>query len=489
MTHFAELIDQLPLLPHLVLDALRIVNQGEGSEDERRAEWLRLFYFPDPVDGHSRALMGLESPKGSQSTERDFGATTRTQWEILASRAGKVRPALLGGLYFDLLWRERRRHDLPRPHEFARAAIAKYEFAVRERLGNRDLFGEALDACQHLGRLARELNDSSGVLLAAHLMGELIDSVRSEWDNSPAFPLRTAQAIETLIRAIPPGRRDANPRAFQCAESLFEEAIARANAGDLLVAASLMTDAAEKYTALGDAERAAAAKKKTRALFAAGTGQMKPMVVSTVVDAAPFIDWVERMAQGSLHESLLGALRGDDLVPNWQLTRDLATQQADKHPLQSLIPAMQVVDGRPVSREDSGIDEMIRSNWLVAITGGVQMLWNPLLEKLKLEKGLTPEKLIEELVQAQVVPSHNQQAARRAVEAALNGDFLVSCHMLPPIIESGLRHVFAAEGIDMNAFRATDGGKIQERTLGVLFDDDRNSNLVQKAIAVLGEDL
>jgi len=481
--------------------------------------------------------MGLESPKGSQSTERDFGATTRTQWEILASRAGKVRPALLGGLYFDLLWRERRRHDLPRPHEFARAAIAKYEFAVRERLGNRDLFGEALDACQHLGRLARELNDSSGVLLAAHLMGELIDSVRSEWDNSPAFPLRTAQAIETLIRAIPPGRRDANlmreaeqmltrlvhftsegsgfqstpigrdalklqsgldellgidskrPRAFQCAESLFEEAIARANAGDLLVAASLMTDAAEKYTALGDAERAAAAKKKTRALFAAGTGQMKPMVVSTVVDAAPFIDWVERMAQGSLHESLLGALRGDDLVPNWQLTRDLATQQADKHPLQSLIPAMQVVDGRPVSREDSGIDEMIRSNWLVAITGGVQMLWNPLLEKLKLEKGLTPEKLIEELVQAQVVPSHNQQAARRAVEAALNGDFLVSCHMLPPIIESGLRHVFAAEGIDMNAFRATDGGKIQERTLGVLFDDDRNSNLVQKAIAVLGEDL
>jgi hypothetical protein len=41
----------------------------------------------------------------------------------------------------------------------------------------------------------------------------------------------------------------------------------------------------------------------------------------------------------------------------------------------------------------------------------------------------------------------------------------------------------------MTAFRATDGGKIQERTLGVLFDDDRSSNLVQKAIAVLGEDL
>lgn len=110
------------------------------------------------------------------------------------------------------------------------------------------------------------------------------------------------------------------------------------------------------------------------------------------------------------------------------------------------------------------------------------------MEKMKLEKGLTTDGLMTELEQADLLPAHNPQSVRRAVDAALVGNHFVACHMLPPIIEAALRHVLGSRGVDTSAFTTRDGGKIQER-MGALFDDDRTSALVQATIGVLGEDL
>jgi hypothetical protein len=77
----------------------------------------------------------------------------------------------------------------------------------------------------------------------------------------------------------------------------------------------------------------------------------------------------------------------------------------------------------------------------------------------------------------------------RALEAALAGEHLVACQMLPPLVESCVRRVFAARGLDTISFRPQNGGRMQERTMGALFDDDPESPLVAEARRVLGLNL
>src|SRR5438132_12479094 len=49
MPHFTELIDALPssMIGHRALEIACDKKQGEGTDDERRAEWLPLYFVPN----------------------------------------------------------------------------------------------------------------------------------------------------------------------------------------------------------------------------------------------------------------------------------------------------------------------------------------------------------------------------------------------------------------------------------------------------------
>ncbi len=536
MPHFTELIDQLPISQFLVIRALDVVvkNQGDGTEEERRTDWLPLFYLPRPGDGAAQPVLSF----AGEDSDATLAAVPRDRWERLAQRADAARHPFLSALYFDLLWRERRRHGLPEAHVFGRAAVSRYELAVRERFGDLDLFWDALNACKHIARIGRQLNAPAAGLSAAKLVGELLDSVRAHWSSAPGFPLSAAEAlVDDIVAPIPKARRgpemlaevramlgrlevflaaDARlidspvgrdaldglaalegilgidrrrEREMQQAESHVADARIRGQAGDCLAAGSIMNSAAEGFTALGEAEKAAAAKREARDFFRRGQAEMVSMGATVSIPAARIELLVESMATlGPLRLALWAAVNSGEIIPDWGFTVELSRRQSEKSVLQAIMPAVQIVDGRQVSAEPSGEKEVMRRNWQMGIRLGVHMVWNPLVERLKL-KDMTAEALVGELASVGVVANHNRRALARAVEAALSDDHVVACHLLPPVVESAIRHVCDAAGLDMTAFRPKDGGQYQERTMGALFDDDPSSDLARAATKFFGDDL
>lgn len=540
MRHFREMIDELPMQAHLAFHAGNIVRDESlaGSFDERRAEEIGLVMRRDPVTGVQRAMLTVSFVNDLEKCARNnLDATTPEQWKLLHERSQSTRQPLFAAMYSDLLWAERRTHRLPDAVLYARAAIAKYADAARERRGAVNLFLEALDACRSLIAIAREVTDLGAILVALRFIGELVDALESVWRRQPGWPLRSAKAIiwavgllkkaerspeilaevramlarlERLgpdgdaIFATPVGPDILNYRAAlekilgidtgkvrqrQCAESMLRQAHVFAAAGDKLTAGAVMMSAVKAFAALGETEQVTSSKQQVRDFFAKSGTQMQTFWMEVITPAAPLEAWLARVTSPmDLTEVLRRALEGPDLIPSRKAACDAATRTAISTPLLADMPAMTLVDNRPVSAVRDGRADLENRHWLMSIQLRVRLAWRLLVEKLKLEKGITADSLVDDLRKAGIVPDHNAASLRRAIEAGLSADHRVACHMLPPIIESALRHTLAARGSDVIAFSTADGGKLLER-MGVFFDDDAASRDVQAAKRALGDDL
>lgn len=539
MRHFRELIDELPVRAHLAFLAGTIVHDKNlsGTFDERRAEELGLVMRRDPVSGVQRAWLTLSFAGDLEKVARESLATTTSeQWKLLSERAPSVRPHLLSAMYFDLLWAEHRRHKLPKPIEFARAAMEKYAEAARERVGQGDLFVEAWEACRSLIAIAREVTDVPAILGALRLIGTLADALESVWRKQPGWPLRSAKAFiwavgllkkkertpeileevrvmlarlerlgpdGDLILSSPAGRDILKYRADlekilgvdtrklrerQAAESMVQHARMCAEAGDNLSAGAIMMNAVQAFTALGETAQVTQAKKDVRELLQKSSRQMQTFSIKVYTPVGPMLAWLaDVVACPDLGSALRRALQGSKLIPSVAAARAAAAETAAETPLLADMPAMAVVDGRPVSAPRDGLVELEQRHWTIALRTAVLRQWRSAMEKLKLEKGMTAESLVTELQKAGIVPGHNPKAVRRAVDASFDGDHLAACHMLPPIVEAALRHVLAARGVDTTAFSTADGGKLQER-IGVFFAEDGSAEAAA-AKRALGEDL
>jgi hypothetical protein len=536
--HFAELVDGLPLGPHLWSKAITIVcdkNSG-GSDDERRAEWLPLFFFPTEA-GELTPQVRYDAEDPGSILKQNLKTTTKEQWRILSARANAVRSPLLAGLYSDFLWRQRDSHELKPAVQFAELALERYAHAVRERLGGDDLFWDAILAIQQIARISRELNRPEAGTVAARLLGTLIDSVEPQWRTSPGFLLRAAGALNSIIDLYPPARRSGELMAeadsmltrlqrfmpegsaelasfigrdvleqraklsevlsmplqdsldLQMATSLIQEAEARAAAEDYLVAAELMMDAVTRLVNIGERTRAAEAKKRVRFFYAEGMRLIKPMVMEDSVPVEPARRWIEQCtAAATLREVLVAAVKGTVVIPSWQVACDSAEESSRENILSASISKTNVADGRPVSRGVRGDLAMFREHWLFAINFDVMLHWTPLLSKLKADGRLSADLVLHELEAAQIATPYNQKALAHSLKAALEGDFIIACHMLPAIVESAIRYVLGTAGVDVLAFRPQNGGQIQERTMGALFDEE-GGTLADQARTILGDDL
>jgi hypothetical protein len=538
--HFTALIDALEPSQHLALQALDIVTkeQGVGTPAERQAEWLPLFFMP-----HGEALRPVFSTSNEDPEEilkHNAENTPAEQWDLLRQRAPKVQSALLRGRYSDFLWRTRQHNKLPRPHEFALQAVTAYELAIKERLRDAKLFWDALSAAHMFGRIGRELNRPDLLVRSMQLIGELVDAVEEGWRRAPGWLLRAGRTIADLIESIARSKRTKDQlhevvvmldrlvrfmpaghdlqnspigrgvfelrsrlesllgkdtrlaRQLEAAESLFAEAQQRARPGGFTVAGALMVDAVQLFSTLGMPERASLAKRLAREYFDASVSEMHTSEAITTVDTGPTKAWMAQvLACNDLRELLGRALDPQSgVLPSWHAAAKSADDDNKRFTLQAMMPTMTVVDGRPISRESDGTASTLRSNWTLSMLLSLNLQWRPLVEELKRTKGLTADALLEELRKASVVAAHNVEGVRRALNAALTGDHLVACHMLPPLIESALRWVLSARGVDMTAFRPREGGQLQERTMGALFGEDgRDESPIKDAITILGEDL
>lgn len=538
--HFTALIDALEPSPHLALHALDIVtkDQGGGTAAERRAEWLPLFFMPK-----GEALVPFWSTSDDDPEailKHNAESTPPEQWDLLRQRAPMVQSALLRGRYFDFLWRTRQHNKLPRPHEFALQAVAAYELAIKERLRDGKVFWDALSAAHMVGRIGRELNRPDLSARSMQLVGELADALEKGWRRAPGWPLRAGRTIADLVESIPKPKRTKEhlhevelmldrlvrfmpagheaknspigrdvlelrsklesllgqdtriTRQLEAAESLFAEAQLRARPGGFTVAGALMADAVQLFSTLGVSDRASTAKRLAREYFDASVSEMGTYEATTTVDAESIRAWMAQiLVTNDLREILVRAIDPQGgVIPSWEAALERADEENEQYTLQATLPAMTVVDGRPVSRESDGKAGTIRRNWAMSMLLSLNLQWRPLLDELKRAKGLTTDALLEELRKASVLPAHNVEGFRRALNAALMGEHLVACYMLPPLIESALRWVLSARGVDMTAFRPRDGGQLQERTMGALFSEDgRTESPIKDAIAILGEDL
>jgi len=514
--------------------ALRIVcsDENEGDYDERRAERLPLFFVPF-ADGTLQPIGVVADEDKLDVITQNLTATTKIQWQILSERAHTVRPHFLAAIYSDFLWRNRKLHNSGRPIEFARNALKHYHNSVNERIGQEGLFWHALSASQQLGRIARELNDVASVACAARLIGELVDALEPRWGDAPGWLLRAARSVHDLAKAYPPFRRPSElsrelekmhqrlsrfmpsgspiiathigrdvidcrsdleqilnlpsneRRELQKAQSFAEESKAREVTGNHLAAATLAAEAVKLLSQAGAQSDAAAARRRTREMYEFAANSAARTEIKAHLPLEPF----RAMAREVTASKDLGsALRWASAaaIPSWAATIESAAEAAAENVLSARVPATRIVDGRPVSRSADGRPGILRDHWILAIRIGASMTWRALFEGLK--PRLTVQALADELVSAGVIPSHNQLAFRKAIEAGLSGDHISACHMLPGLIESSLRRVFASHGLDVNAYAPGDGGRMQERTMGAFFGQEDNSPLTADAMRVLGED-
>jgi hypothetical protein len=192
--HFTRLIDQLALGAHLASEALSIAcdKNARGTEDEKRAEWLPLFFVPRGAQGELTPTYHYESEDPLAILERNLKDTTH----------GTVCSPLLAGLYSDFLWRQRSIHGLRPAIQFADLAIDKYLLAGRERLGDGELFWDALIVVQQIARLGTELNRGTTAGTAARLLGDLVVAQQD---------CRTVSAGITERRAIGRSPSDVGP--------------------------------------------------------------------------------------------------------------------------------------------------------------------------------------------------------------------------------------------------------------------------------------
>lgn len=538
MPHFTELIDQLPRRM-IVTHALQVAcgKDGEGSADERRAEWLPLFFAPFDQSGELRPRFGFAGENEAEVLAKNLADTSVAQWQALAKRATSTKQHFLAALYLDFLWRTRKYNRLEQPTQFAKLAAQQYELAATERLGDDGEFWDALASARNLGRLARELSDSHLAQKALRLVIAVAEALESEWGSKPGWPLGAARAVIAIVasfrapdrtaemkeaveatlrfleRYMPPkapleashtgrdvfdvrstldslaGRDTKVQRAQESARSLMDDAEARAGRGDFLAAGMIMTDAVRAFTALGQRDLAATAKRRSREMF--GQAQMTTVTATTVVSVEELNTWIDEATRlASLSEVLRHASSSEILIPEWSAIEAAVEEAAKTYVFAAMVPSTTLVDGRAVSRESDGKGEMLRREWLIQMKQGVHLHWRKLLQKLAETGRLSPEAFLQELDQAGLVLDHNRSAFARALDAAFNGDHLVACHMLPSLLEASLRQLFFKAGVDTTAFRPRRGGQIQERTMGAWFsDEDDESGLPAGARKILGNDL
>jgi hypothetical protein len=496
--------------PYLELDrALVAALDGADEAGRERIVWERVALALRPGEPFSgRGFFAHYHPFGDVPVDAEKWSPA--MWDFLVERAASAKLALVRAHYADLLWSFKKVHRLKHGLRYFTEAIESYRAAAEEVRAlpfERVRVSEVLGRTAELALLAAQdavLRDAVERLVVEAERRSLPGEVISYLDyivktftaksiaQSPIFA-RTCSLLERAAAA------KESPDSAEAAADLLVEAHQTAGTGLVLdqkrrlaqvyAQRATLDEARSKQVAAHWAKKALAMavdaaddqlarrmKDEVRRLTGEGASELKGTgFVVRIERAAVRAEIAPLMAERDWRARLRRIANDPRFVPS----QEAANRHADallknqNLVLLNMIQESTQTDDRPVGHAVTATEKRsyrVREYVLMTVQLAVDVYWAEFLA-LAREEGLTPENMLASFVEADLVPPGHAELLGKGIAQYFAGDFVSAVHILVPQFEAALRHVAERVGVDTTTYRADGGGRLQERTMGGLFED------------------
>jgi hypothetical protein len=510
---YRQLDEQVELPRHIQLGILKPVVEAAVAEDlprkeealfEQFAAEVVLYGEPSVWGTQFGPIGSYEPPNGEDRVDRpsliSISEEAMVYWQ---RRMEEATHPLLRARYADLVW------DLSQiitgqrpPYRAAEIAVENYTEAVvngrcnlydgggtylerplnlAARLRNvalleltanrfRDYADHALDADEKEVRLRKLFHTLLALtscppnvlaLIAADLRQRFNELVAQNVDH---FKLnRTAFLLSDYYRST--ATLDEAKNVLR----QYGEAVQRmADQADALLGNAWLTDLRTKYLAFEMNDEAAVILARIRGRQEEVPGLLVRVETPFEINMDELEQWLANVVTDDLNESVRQIVCG--FLPNIAEVREEMQEHMRDHPL-AAIPVVEIAhDGRDIARLDHEDPLGLLLRELKRRMHYTSFFLDQALKRLRQTFQLDVERLFDLCNEAPVWPANRHGVLRRALQAYLAEDHIVTIHLLVTEIENSIRHL--AESIGVQPLRRNEYGGFELKMLGTLLSDD-----------------